>query len=258
MGGAESEGKAVAAGLLQLTASHAEPERGLRWACLPFRHTFATQRAADGWTLFRIAKEMGNSVAVVEESGFVMFLRARFTQRLAHNLPYAFEKLGSSSHQLFGVIGGRSSPSCWGLDTEQTEAKEGILAVLAPIQTTTKRKYSEDDEEHRENYYIGEALATQGLDDLVIAAESVLDLLTPATTANRPTTPSPASSPTSKSKPSPTPSPQWVGPAPLKATKRAAPPPSSKKSSWPSPNSPNSAAKSSWPPTRPGPGAPRE
>lgn len=40
---------------------------GLRWTCLHFRHTYATQRAADGWTLFRIAKEMGNSVAVVEE-----------------------------------------------------------------------------------------------------------------------------------------------------------------------------------------------
>jgi site-specific recombinase XerD len=37
------------------------------WTCLHFRHTYATQRAAEGWPLFRIAKEMGNSVAVVEE-----------------------------------------------------------------------------------------------------------------------------------------------------------------------------------------------
>lgn len=35
--------------------------------CLHFRHTYATQRAAEGWPLFRIAREMGNSVAVVEE-----------------------------------------------------------------------------------------------------------------------------------------------------------------------------------------------
>lgn len=40
---------------------------GLPWTCLAFRHTYATQRAAEGWSLFRIAKEMGNSVAVVEE-----------------------------------------------------------------------------------------------------------------------------------------------------------------------------------------------
>jgi integrase len=45
----------------------------LKWNCLAFRHTFATQRAAEGWPLFRIAKEMGNSVAVVEQyyAGFI-------------------------------------------------------------------------------------------------------------------------------------------------------------------------------------------
>ena len=39
----------------------------LKWTCLHYRHTYATQRATEGWPLFRIAKEMGNSVAVVEE-----------------------------------------------------------------------------------------------------------------------------------------------------------------------------------------------
>ncbi len=40
---------------------------GLKWTSLHYRHTYATHRAAEGWTLFRLAKEMGNSVAVVEE-----------------------------------------------------------------------------------------------------------------------------------------------------------------------------------------------
>ncbi|MEP6671048.1 MAG: tyrosine-type recombinase/integrase [Chthoniobacter sp.] len=46
---------------------------GLKWNCLHYRHTFATQRAFVGWPLFRIAKEMGNSVSVVEEyyAGFI-------------------------------------------------------------------------------------------------------------------------------------------------------------------------------------------
>jgi integrase len=46
---------------------------GLAWTCLHYRHTYATQRAADGWPLFRIAREMGNSVSVVEEyyAGFI-------------------------------------------------------------------------------------------------------------------------------------------------------------------------------------------
>ena len=40
---------------------------GLPWTCLHYRHTYATQRAAEGWPLFKIAREMGNSVAVIEE-----------------------------------------------------------------------------------------------------------------------------------------------------------------------------------------------
>lgn len=40
---------------------------GLPWTCLTFRHTYATQRAAESWTLFRISKEMGNSAAMVEQ-----------------------------------------------------------------------------------------------------------------------------------------------------------------------------------------------
>lgn len=46
---------------------------GLTWTCLHYRHTYATQRASEGWPLFRIAREMGNSVSVVEEyyAGFI-------------------------------------------------------------------------------------------------------------------------------------------------------------------------------------------
>jgi hypothetical protein len=39
----------------------------LRWTCNIYRHTYATQRATEGWPIFRIAREMGNSVAIVEK-----------------------------------------------------------------------------------------------------------------------------------------------------------------------------------------------
>jgi integrase len=41
-------------------------EHSLSHTCLHYRHTFATQRAAEKWPLFQIAKAMGNSVAVCE------------------------------------------------------------------------------------------------------------------------------------------------------------------------------------------------
>jgi hypothetical protein len=40
---------------------------GLKWTCLHYRHAYATQPAAEGWSLFRIAKEMGHRVAVIEQ-----------------------------------------------------------------------------------------------------------------------------------------------------------------------------------------------
>jgi len=39
----------------------------LHHTCLHYRHTFATQRAAGDWSLFRISKTMGNSIAVCEK-----------------------------------------------------------------------------------------------------------------------------------------------------------------------------------------------
>lgn len=46
---------------------------GLTWNCNQYRHTYATQRAKEGWSLFRISKEMGNSVVIVERhyAGFI-------------------------------------------------------------------------------------------------------------------------------------------------------------------------------------------
>jgi hypothetical protein len=48
---------------------------------LEYRHTYATQRAGEGWTLFRIAKEMGNSVAIVEQY-YAAYIRADLAYRL--------------------------------------------------------------------------------------------------------------------------------------------------------------------------------
>ncbi|MDR3405866.1 MAG: tyrosine-type recombinase/integrase [Chthoniobacter sp.] len=42
-------------------------QANLKWSSLHYRHSYATQRAAQGWSLLRIASEMGNSVAIVAE-----------------------------------------------------------------------------------------------------------------------------------------------------------------------------------------------
>jgi hypothetical protein len=60
----------------RLRAIHAQA--GRKWTCLHYRHTYATRRAAEGWPLFRIAREMGNSSAVVEQY-YAAYLRPTVT-----------------------------------------------------------------------------------------------------------------------------------------------------------------------------------
>jgi len=49
------------------TLKRVNQKAGLKWTAMHYRHTFATMRAAEGWPLFRIAQEMGNSSQIVEQ-----------------------------------------------------------------------------------------------------------------------------------------------------------------------------------------------
>jgi Phage integrase family len=53
--GVRWDGNAFARKLRRVNA-----EAGLDWSSMHYRHTFATQRAAQGWSLLRISHEMGN------------------------------------------------------------------------------------------------------------------------------------------------------------------------------------------------------
>lgn len=41
-------------------------QKGFDWSTQDFRHTFATQRIAEGWNLKTLAHEMGTSVQMLE------------------------------------------------------------------------------------------------------------------------------------------------------------------------------------------------
>jgi integrase len=83
---------------------------GLRWTCLHYRHTYATRRAAEGWPLFRIAREMGNSVSVVEEyyAGFIRPHSEGFGRLTAREILHFNFSNRSMSAEIFasGVIEG--------------------------------------------------------------------------------------------------------------------------------------------------------
>jgi integrase len=62
------DGDAFAAKLREINRAH-----DLKWTCLHYRHSFATARASEGWTLFDLANEMGNSVLTIQRyyAGFI-------------------------------------------------------------------------------------------------------------------------------------------------------------------------------------------
>lgn len=64
--------------------------------------------------------------------------------------------------------------------TKQEEnARDRLIAALAPIQTAARRKFKGADAAQRDAYYIGDGLGAQPLGDVLIAARNVLARLTP-------------------------------------------------------------------------------
>lgn len=89
---------------------------GLSWNCLHFRHTYATQRASEGWNLFMIAKEMGNSVQVVERNYAAYVRPPALTASLQTGItegraPTALQAAGVSPVQSLSDCGMHAAPA---------------------------------------------------------------------------------------------------------------------------------------------------
>jgi len=69
---------------------------------------------------------------------------------------------------------------------QETDARDSLIAVLAPIQTAARRKFKGADATQRDAYYIGDNLGTQSLQDVLTAARNVLARLTPGPNAAPP------------------------------------------------------------------------
>jgi hypothetical protein len=64
--------------------------------------------------------------------------------------------------------------------TEQEKlAREALVAVISPIQTAAKRKFTPDEKAKRDAYYIGSPLQRGGLEHVLTAANNILSRLVP-------------------------------------------------------------------------------
>ncbi len=64
------------------------------------------------------------------------------------------------------------------LTAEEKIARDALIAVIAPIQTAARRKFTGDQEQMRHAYFIGEGLADDTLGEVQTAAIAIRDRLT--------------------------------------------------------------------------------
>jgi hypothetical protein len=65
------------------------------------------------------------------------------------------------------------------MTAQEKTARDALIAVIAPIQTGAKRKLVGGESKLREAYYIGEALASDTLEEVLTAGKSILARLVP-------------------------------------------------------------------------------
>jgi hypothetical protein len=63
------------------------------------------------------------------------------------------------------------------MTAQETAARDALIAVIAPIQTAARRKFTGDQEQMRHAYFIGEGLADDTLGEVQTAAVAIRDRL---------------------------------------------------------------------------------
>jgi hypothetical protein len=72
------------------------------------------------------------------------------------------------------------------MTAQETTARDALMAVIAPIQTAAKRKFTGDTEKLRQAYFIGENLAHDNLHEVQTAAIAIRDRLVAVAPATAP------------------------------------------------------------------------
>ncbi|MBI3877489.1 MAG: hypothetical protein HY300_16285 [Verrucomicrobia bacterium] len=122
--------------------------------------------------------ELANSRLVAKaaaKSDYAAGLAAvEFDTSLVTQLNSLADQVDKSIAKLTGARAGKTA-----MTTQEKAAHDALIAVIAPIQTAAKRKFSGDQTDLRAAYYIGESLASDTLEEVRTAANSILARLTP-------------------------------------------------------------------------------
>jgi hypothetical protein len=93
-------------------------------------------------------------------------------------LPAQITALADATESSIGKLTGTRARKTE-MTAQETTARDALFAVIAPIQTAAKRKFSGDSGKLRQAYFIGENLARDNLHEVQTAAIAIRDRLVP-------------------------------------------------------------------------------
>ena len=120
--------------------------------------------------------EIANSRAVAKAAADPANAAALAVVEFDATLPGQMTTLADTTETAIGKLTGTRVQKTE-LTAEEKIARDALMAVIAPIQTAVRRKFTGDQEQMRHAYFIGEGLADDTLGEVQTAAVAIRDRL---------------------------------------------------------------------------------
>jgi hypothetical protein len=129
--------------------------------------------------------ELKNSRAVAAAATDPANAAALATVEFDATLPGQITTLAGQTETAIGKLTGTRAQKT-DLTAQEIAARDALIAVIAPIQTAARRKFTDPHDPMRHAYFIGENLAHETLAEVQTAAIAIRDRLVPASPAVSP------------------------------------------------------------------------
>jgi hypothetical protein len=120
--------------------------------------------------------EIANSRAVAKAAADPANAAALVAVEFDPTLPAQITTLADATETAIGKLTGTRAVKTE-MTAQETTARDALIAVIAPIQTAARRKFTGDQEQLRHAYFIGEGLPDDTLGEVQTAAIAIRDRL---------------------------------------------------------------------------------
>ena len=122
--------------------------------------------------------ELANSRKVAKAAADPANAAALAVVEFDAKLPVQITALADQTEKDIGNLSG-SRVAKKEMTAQEKTARDALIAVIAPVQTAAKRKFTGDQAAFRQAYFVGEPLASDTLKEVQIAANAIYNRLAP-------------------------------------------------------------------------------